>query len=123
MLVRSFALPVLVTVLFLFAGCSGSSPPAPTGPQQAVTIQNYAFNPANLTIAKGTTVTWTNKDGTYHTVTSDSGTELGSSPIQPNTNYKHTFSTPGVYHYHCKPHSTQTGSTFTGMTGTITVTA
>ncbi|HXB39771.1 MAG TPA: cupredoxin domain-containing protein, partial [Bacteroidia bacterium] len=36
-------------------------------------IQNMSFNPASLTVKTNTTVKWTNKDGTVHTVTSTTG--------------------------------------------------
>jgi plastocyanin len=38
---------------------------------QSVNISGFAFSPASVTIAPGGTVTWTNLDGTAHTVTSD----------------------------------------------------
>jgi|GEM_PF-2145268 len=36
--------------------------------KKTVDIQNFAFKPAKMTIAPGTTVTWTNDDTTQHTV-------------------------------------------------------
>jgi plastocyanin len=43
-----------------------------------VVIQNYAFSPAVITVKKGTQITFSNKDGAAHTVTSDDGTfDLG----------------------------------------------
>ena len=46
---------------------------APAISAVAVTIQNFAFTPAAITVAAGTTVTWTNKDAATHTVTSNAG--------------------------------------------------
>lgn len=71
---------------------------------QAVTIQNFAFSPASLTVAPGTTVTWTNKDSTAHTVTADSGTGPSSSQIAPGQSYSYTFQQSGTYAYHCSIH-------------------
>jgi plastocyanin len=79
-----------------------------------VTIENMAFTPASLTVKKGLTITWTNKDSLAHTVTSDSGSELSSGTIAPGSTYSHNFSTVGTYKYHCSIHP--------NMTGTITVT-
>lgn len=84
-----------------------------------VHIVNYAFYPANLTVAKGTTVTWVNTDSVVHTVdsgTHDSPTGLfDSGPLQRMQSFSYTFDSPGTYVYHCDPHPY--------MIGTITVTA
>lgn len=37
----------------------------------AVSIQGFSFSPSSVTVGPGGTVTWTNNDGTAHTVTSD----------------------------------------------------
>ena len=77
----------------------------------AVTIQNFAFSPANITVKTGTTVTWTNKDSVAHTVTeSDSQTGPSSVDVDPGSNYTFTFKTPGTYHYHCTIHSEMVGT-------------
>jgi plastocyanin len=101
---------------------SGGSPPPGGGPTTGVTIvpsaasqQDNAFDPNPLTVAVGDTVTWTNTDGTQHTVTSDApGTELDSGLIAPSGTYEHTFTTAGTFNYHCS----RTGHQ---MTGTIVV--
>ena len=90
----------------------------------AVTIQNFAFTPQTLTVAPGTTVTWTMKDSppTKHTVTSYDGS-WGSPDLSLNQTYSHTFSSPGTYGYHCNIHSYMTGTiTVSGATPTPTPT-
>src|SRR5215208_2256684 len=47
-----------------------STTPAPNSPT-TVEIRNNAFNPAQLNVAPGTTVTFVNKDNVPHTATSD----------------------------------------------------
>lgn len=80
-----------------------------------VDIQNFAFSPASVTVKKGTTVTWTNKDSVTHTVTeTDSQAGPSSGDVNPGSSYSFTFNTPGTYHYHCSIH--------TEMVGTVTVT-
>ena len=76
-----------------------------------VTITNAGFSPANITIAAGSTVIWTNSGGISHTVT-DSG-KFDSGNLPPGATYSHTFTTPGTYHYVCIYHPY--------MVGTITV--
>jgi plastocyanin len=70
----------------------------------SVTIQNFSFSPASITVTPGTTVTWTNKDTTAHTVTADSGTGPNSSQLQPNQTYTFKFDQAGTYAYHCSIH-------------------
>ncbi len=91
---------------------SSSSNPQATN---SVTIQNFAFSPSAITVKKGTTVTWTNKDSTTHTVTEvDSKSGPNSGNLEPGKSYSFTFNTPGMFSYHCAIH--------TNMTGTVTVT-
>jgi plastocyanin len=80
-----------------------------------VNIKSFAFTPANITVKKGTTVTWTNNDSVAHTVTeSDSQNGPKSANIDPGKTFVFTFDNPGTYHYMCSIH--------TEMTGTVTVT-
>ena len=86
------------------AGASGS---------QTVTIQNFAFGPADVTVPAGTTVTWANKDTASHDPTADAGS-FACPPISTGASASFTFSTPGTFAYHCSIHPT--------MTAKITVT-
>lgn len=70
-----------------------------------VAINNFAFSPAYLSIKAGDTVIWTNKDSAPHTVTSDAGSELGSSTLSTGNTYSHTFNTAGTFNYHCSIHT------------------
>ncbi|WP_081345983.1 cupredoxin family copper-binding protein [Mycobacteroides chelonae] len=81
----------------------GSTPtaPAPVGP--AVDIENFAFNPATLTVPAGTTVTWTNKDEEPHNVVSEDGT-FRSPGMDAKGTFSHQFTRPGTYQYVCGIH-------------------
>jgi len=91
-----------------------------------VIIQNFAYNPSQITVTAGTTVTWINRDTVGHTVTegnpqapkpanqrlfdSSHGTEGGNViTIAPGQSFSFTFTTPGQYDYYCIPHSYMTG--------------
>lgn len=81
----------------------------------SVTIENFAFSPANITVKKGTTVTWTNKDGATHDVTENDGqTGPNSGPLANGKSYSFTYTTAGTFKYHCSIHP--------DMTGIVTVT-
>jgi plastocyanin len=77
----------------------------------AVTIDNFAFGPAILTIAPGTKVTWTNKDEEPHTVTSADGGVLFKSPaLDTDDKFSFTFDKPGTYRYFCSIHPHMVGT-------------
>jgi plastocyanin len=86
-------------------GDPGTAPPAgPAVAANAVTISNFAFLPATITVKSGTTVTWTNKDEEAHTVFSQAAA-VKSPVLDPASGtYSHTFSTPGTYSYNCTIH-------------------
>jgi len=71
---------------------------------------NNCFNPNPLTISRGDTVTWTNKDSLRHTVTSGiptgdvAGTLFDSKVIEPGQTFKFTFTKVGTYDYFCIIH-------------------
>lgn len=72
-----------------------------------VFIQDFSFSPKTLTIKKGTTIKWTNKDDAHHDVKPDSdyGMAFTSSKLlATGESYSFTFNTPGTYSYHCTPH-------------------
>jgi plastocyanin len=98
-------------------------PPPPPPPPSAVEIQlltsgGNRFEPANVTIPAGTTVTWTWVGG-FHDVTATGTPAFPSSgaPVGPPETFSHTFNTPGTYLYFCSVH----GSPTDGMRGTIVV--
>ncbi|HUD20703.1 MAG TPA: plastocyanin/azurin family copper-binding protein [Candidatus Saccharimonadales bacterium] len=89
-----------------------SSTPSATN---SVSIMGMAFQPADITVAAGTAVTWTNNDTVAHTVTeSDGQTGPTSGTLNPGQTYTFTFANAGTFAYHCTIHSS--------MTGTVTVT-
>src|SRR5579864_3691622 len=81
----------------------------------SVTMQNFTFEPRELTVGAGTTVTWTNAGG-RHTVESADGF-LKSDTLIGGQTYQKRFDTPGVFDYYCGNHGTKSG---TGMTGRVT---
>jgi plastocyanin len=74
-----------------------------------VDISRYTFYPTSKIIKVGDSVTWINNDNTAHTVTSDSGGELGSNVLQPGQSYTHTFNSAGDFYYHCNIHNFMRG--------------
>ena len=73
-----------------------------------VEIEDFAFTPATLTVKKGTTVKWTNKDSVSHTVTGDESGGPDSALLAKGESYSFTFNTVGTFAYHCTPHPSMT---------------
>jgi plastocyanin len=69
-----------------------------------IDIQNYAFQPATITIKVGTKVTWTNLDAAPHTATSDTGI-WDSGRLAQNATFSWVFDKAGTFAYHCIYHS------------------
>lgn len=93
--------------------------PAPAAPSSVtITMQNFTFDPTDITIPAGTTVIWNNTGG-RHTVESADGSIKSDTLIGGQT-YQKKFDTPGTYEYFCGNHGSKNG---TGMSGRIVVTA
>jgi plastocyanin len=76
-----------------------------------VRIDNFEFQPRELDIAAGTTVTWRNVDDVPHTATSKGESQVfDSGPLDTDDTFSFTFSTPGTYAYYCKVHPHMTGA-------------
>jgi plastocyanin len=76
--------------------------PASAGPN-AVSVSNFAFAPATLTVPVGTTVTWTNHDEEPHTVVASDGS-FHSPGLGTNAAFSNTFATAGTFDYICSIH-------------------
>jgi plastocyanin len=84
-------------------------PAASAQDEMTVSIQDFFFDPGQLTVAPGTTVTWVNKGQAPHTTTADDGT-WDSGTLQPGEDFSFTFDQPGTYTYHCSIHPDMTAS-------------
>ncbi len=73
-----------------------------------VKIDNFSFGPSTLTVATGTTVTWTNRDDIPHTVVSEDKA-FKSKVLDTDEKFSFTFTKPGTYPYFCSIHPKMTG--------------
>jgi plastocyanin len=138
-MITSRIIPLLLAASLSACGGGDSAPTTPTGGGQgsnpppagtiAVTIQDFSFSPATLTIKAGTTVRWTNQGPSAHTSTSDTGawnsgtlanpSGGGGYGSSPGGTFDFNFTQPGTYSYHCSLHPP---SSYPNFTGTVTVT-
>ncbi|HEX8028437.1 MAG TPA: cupredoxin family copper-binding protein [Vicinamibacterales bacterium] len=114
------------------AGCSNDSPtPIPTSPSPvavppaapagssasitipmgASSLGNRAYNPGEIAVAVGDTLTWVNTDAVPHTSTANGGWDSGT--LAPGQQFSTTLRAPGTFAYHCTIHP--------GMVGTVVV--
>jgi plastocyanin len=73
-----------------------------------VSIVNFAFTPAEIAIAPGESVTWTNDDGAPHGLEFHDGAK-GTDLLLPETSFSRRFDRPGAYDYNCSVHPYMTG--------------
>ena len=91
------------------------APPVTQAPRSAtISINNYQFVPAQLSVPLNSRVTVVNNDGVDHSWVGDSGA-WHSSNLAPNGgSFTQLFNRRGHFPYHCEYHP--------GMRGTVTVT-
>jgi plastocyanin len=123
---------VIFVVALLVAGCSQEE----RLPGQVGMTGSHAFDPKEITIDAGETVTWLNDSSEAHTVTAfeeslpeggeyfasggfsseeEARDEIGDGLMKEGDTFEVTFEVPGTYRYVCLPHESE------GMTGTVVV--
>ncbi|OWY61624.1 hypothetical protein B7486_62795, partial [cyanobacterium TDX16] len=93
-------------------GAGGESADSGSSTGDAVAIVDFTFDPGDLTVPAGTTVTFTNEDGADHTATGEDGS-FDTDVLEEGDAAEVTFDEPGEISYFCDIHNY--------MTGTITV--
>jgi len=96
----------LVTAVSPKAQAKAEQPPPASSAD--VKIDNFAFAPETLTVAVGTTVTWTNRDDIPHTVVSTDGV-FKSKVRDTDETFAYKFDKAGTYTYFCSIHPKMTG--------------
>ncbi len=82
------------------------------------TTNSMTFNPANITVMVGDTVTWMNTSLGFHNVVADDGSFTSGAPSTSLWVYSYVFTTAGNNPYYCQIHGGPGG---VGMSGTVTV--
>ena len=81
-----------------------ASPSAARAEEHTISIGDRDFEPKEIKIRPGDTVTWVNDDDRDHTVVSDEDSEesFDSGKIRAGKSFSHTFEKAGTFEYHCK---------------------
>ena len=94
------------------AAAGGVCTPGEEAGTVQVTIEGFAFGPANIEASVGDVIAFTNKDAASHTATLDDGAcDTGGIPSDATKSL--TFNEAGSFPFHCTIHP--------DMKGTITV--
>src|SRR5277367_915472 len=94
----------------LLASAVTSTPSRSASPDlHEILISSFMFQPMELTIKAGASVTWTNLDEEAHSVVSDAGV-FRSGALDTNEHFVYQFATPGVYHFTCSLHPRMVGT-------------
>src|SRR5215207_853394 len=109
------ALLVLVLVVFLPAAVAqdGGVEAVPVQDARSVDIGDNFFDPPDVAVEPGSTITWTNNGDEPHTVTADDGS-FDSGRLNPGDSYTVAFGGQGTVTYHCEIHPDE-------MRGSVTV--
>jgi plastocyanin len=108
LLLAALALTSLVTA------CGGSDETNSSGPPVStltVKVKDSVYEPADVSISAGQTVTWYWEGGSLgHDVKSTSSSEKYGSKVQTSGTFSHTFNRPGRFAYFCSLHPQMRGT-------------
>lgn len=97
--------------------------------ERNVVIRDFAFQPQEITVIQGDTITWTNRDpnsttgGNGHTATANDGSWNTGPILQDHTSAPIRFDTVGDYPYHCAVHPGMTGTVHVALPPGVTTTS
>lgn len=95
-------------LVVLISGCTSQETGTQPATTNAIEIRDFAFVPDATSVAKGTTVTWTNKDSVSHTVRAVNK-EFTSGTLNPGQAFSYTFNEAKTYEYECSIHPSMRG--------------
>ena len=105
---RHATVAVAVTAAAAFAVPAIYAVAATPASKVDVDIAKFLFTSKEITVAPGTTVVWTNRDETPHTVAA-SDKSFSSKGLDTNDKFEHTFAKEGDFDYICTVHPFMTG--------------
>ena len=116
---KKTAIVALVALLFAVSAARPAAQSASAeGDAASVSIKDSEFEPQQITVKAGTTVTWKNEGKMAHTVNADDGS-FESPTLGAGKTFSRKFTEAGTYRYYCAFHGGKDGD---GMSGTVVVT-
>src|SRR5215212_2402136 len=111
-------LPVIALLMFVptAAAQDAGVESVPLQNAWSVNIGDNFFDPPDVAVEPGSTITWTNNGAVPHTVTADDGS-FDSERLNPGDSYTVAFGGQGTVTYHCEIHPEMRGSVTVGGGG------
>lgn len=100
---KGFLCLIILALVIGFSGCGAGNEETPSEPvdENTVIIEDYKYQPAEITIQAGETITWINKDSVRHNAKGDS---FDTGLLGKEESGEQQFDEAGTYDYHCTPH-------------------
>lgn len=98
-------------------GDTADTEPEPPSEEVVVEMLDFSYEPIELEVTVGTTVTWENVGEFQHSATADDGS-FDTGLFDAGGSGSVTFDTAGTFPYYCSLHGSAGGN---GMAGTVTV--
>jgi plastocyanin len=98
-----------------------SASPAAAGSAVTVDVRTVSYAPSDLTVARGTTVTWSNtvSPSRVHDVVSSIDGLFDSGRFGRGESWSYRFDAAGTFHYICTIHDTMLGTVHVPLTGRL----
>lgn len=104
------AFPGRAAVLAILASAAASCADRPDARHHRIAIEDVAFRPDTLVASVGDTVTWSNQDIVWHTVSAgDGGGPWQSGDMERGAAFTVVLPVPGTIRYTCRYHPTMNG--------------
>ncbi|MBU6416521.1 MAG: cupredoxin family copper-binding protein [Xanthomonadaceae bacterium] len=101
---------IAFAALLPFAFVAQATSPAKPAAAYQVGIRNFRFQPKQIVVPAGATVTWANHDEEPHVITSAGNRFKGSPAMDTGDTWSAVFTRPGTYAYFCSVHPFMTGT-------------
>lgn len=100
---------ILLVIFLIISGCSQQNNSVNSNPAEGnnIVISGFSFNPSELNVKVGDTVTWEKQDSAVHTVVSHDLFE--SKVLNKGDKFSFTFDKKGKYNYNCGIHPSMKG--------------
>lgn len=92
-------------------GLGGKEFEGPARSDVQIEMKGIEFNPPQVKLERGATVTWINRDQVAHDVTEGNRVynKFTSPDVEPGQSYSHTFNESGEVRYRCTIHANMEG--------------
>ncbi len=107
---------VSITEIEAFAESTEPLEPGAPPPPRRVLLQNFVFEPGDITVVAGTKMIWVNQDSAPHNVTFEDNSVASDNYFQGEA-FEHTFRATGSFVIYCTLH----GNPGNGMTSVVNV--